>query len=238
MCAACMPTVHVTTGPMFSGKTAEILRSLDIETVVSGGSAVLFVHASGARVKLSNGFCGAPLHSDIDRVTHAKAHIRVLRIGSVSEAAPLIRDAVAVGVDDANMFDEYDLVRLVRRIVRGDFRRVRKVFVGGLDTDMVQRPYGNGITRLLAIANTFEKSPRAVCLYCFEEREVETPAAFTVRINPLPPPHAISSLSSGVNNYRAVCRDHIHKSVVTAAELDAWIESKNIHTDKTCACFF
>lgn len=142
--------LEVITGPMFSGKSEELIRRL-----------------KRARIARQRVVCYKP---DIDLRYHrtaisshsAQTHeaVTVSSVERLREALfPVLHDIEVIGLDEAQWLDEavvplaYELVRLGKRVI-----------VGGLDMSYAGEPFGP-IPALMAIADEVTKLS-AVCTVC------------------------------------------------------------------------
>ncbi len=139
--------VEVIAGPMFSGKTEELIRRLR-RAVIARQKVQVF----------------KPRLDDRYSATHVASHngdqFAALPVASAQElAAHLDPDTTVVGIDEAQFFDA-DLIPLVQRLA---YRGVR-VILSGLDMDFRGEPFGIMPT-LLAQADRVDKLT-AICMVC------------------------------------------------------------------------
>ncbi|NOZ92809.1 thymidine kinase [bacterium 3DAC] len=143
--------MHLTviTGPMFAGKTTELIRRLK-RYQYAGKKVILFkptidVRSPEGRVK-----------------SHDGKEMEAIEVSSSSEIAEYmekVEDISAVGIDEVQFLDD-DIVEVIKDLV---FRGY-DVFVSGLDMDFMGRPFGV-MPYLLAIADDVYKL-KAVCVVC------------------------------------------------------------------------
>jgi thymidine kinase len=154
--------VEVICGPMFSGKTEELIRRLRRAQIAR--QSVLVV-----KPKIDDRYDAT------DVVSHSSLRIPSVPIEHSSQIEPAMREAggrVAVlGVDEAQFFDE-GLVEVVDRIAD---RGVR-VVVAGLDQDYLGRPFGP-MPQILCLAEMVTKQ-LSVCMVC------GAPASKSQRVHP------------------------------------------------------
>ncbi len=151
MAATHVPGVlEVITGPMFSGKSEELIRRL-----------------KRARIARQRVACFKP---DIDLRYHrssiashsAQTHdaTTVANVERLREALhPLLNEVEVVGIDEVQFFDAEILPLAVELIALG-----KRVIVAGLDTTFAAEPFGP-VPDLMAIADTVTKLS-AVCMVC------------------------------------------------------------------------
>ncbi len=142
--------IEVITGPMFSGKSEELIRRMK--------------RAGIAKLRVA---CFKP---DLDAryhrtaiASHSAQTLEALTVANVAELKavlmPLIEMVDVVGVDEAQFFDE-TLVRMATELVRLG----KRVILAGLDMTFAGEPFGP-IPELLAIADEVVKLS-AVCMRC------------------------------------------------------------------------
>jgi thymidine kinase len=178
----------VYTGPMFSGKTSMLIANLTRYADVKGlkNRAVIINHSLDTR--------------DVEQSvsTHSSCHkvgsqIQAVRVGRLLEYDTSNFDII--GVDEAQFFED-----LVPAVVRWISER-KQVFVSGLDSDYLMRPFGN-IRELLHVSDSFTKLT-ALCGIC-AQGGIATPAPFTSRLSRDGPLVAIG----GSDLYLPTCRFH------------------------------
>ncbi|WP_029608655.1 thymidine kinase [Mycoplasma simbae] len=169
--------LEVITGPMFSGKTEELLKRVntlkwaDVKTLIikpkfdSRFSESELVSRTGAKL---------PAHN----VTHSK---QILELWNSSYKA--------VAIDEMNFFDA-DLPAVVEELLSKNVN----VLISGLDLDFLRKPFGVG-PQLMAIADEVSKL-KAVCRVC------KQPAGFSFRKH-----KSMEQNLLGDNEYEARCRE-------------------------------
>jgi thymidine kinase len=142
--------LEVITGPMFCGKTDELLRRLRRAVIAK---QKIQVFKPGFDIRYSN-----------EKVTsHAGNEYDATPIESTTEIfALLINDVTLVAIDEAQFFDE-EIIPVVQDLVERGIR----VIVGGLDMDFRGEPFGQ-MPLLLAQAEIVDKL-HAICMICGEE---------------------------------------------------------------------
>jgi thymidine kinase len=141
------PVLEVICGPMFSGKTEEVVRRVRRAEIGRLGVRVFFpsqdTRSPLARISARSG-----------QTTEA------IRVGAASDILNLVSDEIdVVAIDEAQFFDE-DLVAVVQDLLSSG----RRVIVAGLDLDFAGRPFGP-MPYLLALADRVDKLA-AVCVRC------------------------------------------------------------------------
>ena len=138
--------VHVITGPMFSGKSEELVRRLRRQTIARR-TVVAFHSAVDTR--------GTP--GLIESRVGIQHPARVVR--DASHLRQLAQSFSVVGIDEAQFFDD-DLVRVVVELADSGVI----VYVSGLDRYADGTPWAP-MPALLAVADTVDKQA-AVCVVC------------------------------------------------------------------------
>ena len=138
--------IEVVTGCMFSGKTEELIRRVR-RAQFARQPVVVFKPALDDRYGVE------------DVGSHVGRRLRSFRIHQVAEIPPLVRDAVVVGIDEAQFFGE-ELVPVCDQLADAGHR----VIVAGLDLDYRGEPFGP-MPRLLCRAEYVQKF-LAICVVC------------------------------------------------------------------------
>ena len=142
--------LEVITGPMFCGKTDELLRRLRRAII--------------AKQKIQVFKPGFDIRYSSEKVTsHAGNEYNAYPVESISEVPKLLNDDVTlVAIDEAQFFGE-EIIDVVQSLVDKGLR----VIVGGLDMDFRGEPFGQ-MPVLLAQAEFVDKL-HAICMVCGEE---------------------------------------------------------------------
>ncbi len=141
-------SLEIVCGPMFSGKSEELLRRIR-RAEIAGLAPALFKPAIDDRFGAS------------DVVSHAGSRLQCHAIGDPRdiEVHPATSRARVVGIDEVQFIDGA-IVDVVHRLVRGGTR----VIAAGLDRDFRGEPFGP-MPELLARADFVEKL-HAICQIC------------------------------------------------------------------------
>ncbi len=142
-----MGWVEVITGPMFSGKTEELIRRLR-RAVIARQKVQVFKPALDHRYGLQR----VASHSGASFEAVAVEKARDI----LQEVAP---DTTVVAIDEVQFFDE-TIVEVVQHLAE----QGRRVILSGLDTDFRGEPFGP-MPQLLAQADQVDKL-HAICLVC------------------------------------------------------------------------
>ncbi len=142
--------LEVITGPMFCGKTDELLRRLRRAII--------------AKQKIQVFKPGFDIRYSSEKVTsHAGNEYNAYPVENISEVPTLLLDDVTlVAIDEAQFFGE-KIIDVIQALVNKGIR----VIVAGLDMDFRGEPFGQ-MPVLLAQAEFVDKL-HAICMVCGEE---------------------------------------------------------------------
>jgi thymidine kinase len=138
--------IEVVTGCMFSGKTEELIRRLR-RAQYARQPVVVF------KPRIDDRYAADSVGS------HSGQRMRSVQISHAREIPPLVGDAIVVGIDEAQFFDE-SLVGVVEALANDG----KRVIVAGLDLDYMGRPF-EPIPHLMAVAEYVQKN-LAICVVC------------------------------------------------------------------------
>ncbi len=175
--------LEVICGPMFSGKSEEMLRRLR-RAEIAGQRVIIFKPRIDDR------------YAPEDVVSHAGARMRGVPVGSVAELVARVPGFDVVGIDEVQFF-EAEVVAVALSLADAGVR----VVTAGLDQDFRRLPFGP-MPELLAHAEFVDKL-QAVCHRC------GGPATTTQRlVDGEPAPYSGATIVVGANEqYEARCRD-------------------------------
>jgi thymidine kinase len=184
--------LEVICGPMFSGKSEEMIRRLR-RAEIAGQRVVIFKPRIDDR------------YDATDVVSHAGARMRAVPISSVAEIAAHVQGFDVVGIDEAQFLGEGVVPTALELADRGV-----RVVVAGLDQDFRRLPFGP-MPELLTHAEFVDKL-QAVCHRC------GGPATTTQRlVDGQPAPYSGETVIVGAEEqYEARCRG-CHEPGVGAA---------------------
>ncbi len=188
--------LEVICGPMFSGKSEEMIRRLR-RAEIAGQRVVIF------KPRIDDRFDAA------DVVSHAGARMRAVPVSSVAELVARAQGFEVVGIDEVQFF-EHPVVSASLELAEGGAR----VVAAGLDQDFRRLPFGP-IPELLSHAEFVDKL-QAVCHRC------GGPATTTQRlVDGRPAPYSGETIVVGaLDTYEARCRD-CHEPGADAVQLVA-----------------
>jgi thymidine kinase len=185
--------LEVVCGPLFSGKSEEMIRRLR-RAEIAGQRVVIF------KPRVDDRYDAA------DVVSHAGVRMRGVPVGSVAELVARAQGFEVVGIDEVQFF-EPTVVPAALALAEGGVR----VVAAGLDQDFRREPFGP-MPHLLAHAEFVDKL-QAVCHRC------GGPATTTQRlVDGLPAPYSGDTVVIGAaEQYEARCRDCHEPGVGVAA---------------------
>ena len=175
--------LEVVCGPMFSGKSEEMIRRLR-RAEIAGQRVVIF------KPRVDDRYDAA------DIVSHAGVRMRGVPVGSVAEIVGRAQGFEVVGIDEVQFF-EPSVVPAALALAQAGVR----VVAAGLDQDFRREPFGP-MPLLLAHAEFVDKL-QAVCHRC------GGPATTTQRlVDGRPAPYSGDTVVIGAaEQYEARCRD-------------------------------
>lgn len=151
-------SLTVITGPMFSGKSEELIRRIRRAEIAKRKIAVfkpLIDTRSPGQICTRNNIC-----------------VQASEVESAADLLSLVDDHDVVAIDEVQFFDE----RIVE-VAEELFKRGKHVYLAALHTDYRGKPFGY-IPQLMAIPEAEVVKLTAVCMQCME------PAHRTQRITP------------------------------------------------------
>ena len=184
--------LEVICGPMFSGKSEEMIRRLR-RAEIAGQRVVIFKPRIDDRYDVA------------DVVSHAGARMQAVPVSSVAEVVEHAKGFDVIGIDEVQFFEPAIVARALEFADGG-----ARVVVAGLDQDFRRLPFGP-IPELLSHAEFVDKL-QAVCHRC------GGPATTTQRlVDGRPAPYSGETVLVGAaEQYEARCRG-CHEPGVGAA---------------------
>ena len=148
--------IELITGPMFSGKSTELLRRLS-----------RFQAAKVPLVLLK--FSGDDRYSTTEVQTHDRNAMSALAVSQLSEALHATTDVRVVGIDEGQFFE--DLLPFAERLANEG----KVVLIAALDGTFQRQPFGQ-IAEMFPLCERVDKLS-AICAVC------SRPASFTKRLS-------------------------------------------------------
>jgi thymidine kinase len=176
--------LEVITGPMFSGKSEELIRRLKRARIARQRVACF-----KPDIDLRYHRTSIASHSDQTHEACTVANVERLR----EALFPLLETTDVIGIDEVQFFDESVIPLSVELVHLG-----KRVVMAGLDTTFAAEPFGP-VPNLMAIADEVTKLS-AVCMVCGQ------PAIHTQRLGQSQELVVVGA----VGLYEARCRAHFH----------------------------
>jgi thymidine kinase len=176
--------LEVITGPMFSGKSEELIRRLKRARIAKQRVACF-----KPDIDLRYHRTSIASHSSQTHEAVTVANVERLR----EELYPQLDEVEVIGIDEVQFFDATILPLAVELIALG-----KRVLMAGLDTTFAAEPFGP-VPNLMAIADTVTKLS-AVCMVCGQA------AIHTQRLGQSQELVVVGA--AGL--YEARCREHFH----------------------------
>jgi len=168
--------IEVICGPMFSGKTEELIRRL-VRSQIAQQKVTIFKPTLDDR------------YSEDYIVSHNKRKIKTLTVRKASDIEKYSQDANVIGIDEAQFFD-LSLVNICKKLADDG----KRIVIAGLEKDFQAIPFGP-MPQLLVDAEYVTKV-NAICIRC------GNPANFSQRISDEKKQVVIGE----IDKYEARCR--------------------------------
>ncbi|KAJ8263878.1 hypothetical protein GJAV_G00142440 [Gymnothorax javanicus] len=147
--------IQVIFGPMFSGKSTELMRRVR-RFQIAQYQCLVIKYAKDTR------------YSDSDMATHDKYTMPAVSANRLNDVLQMALDAAVIGIDEGQFFP--DTVEFCEDMAN----RGKIIIVAALDGTFQRKPFGN-ILCLVPLAESVVKL-NAVCMQCYRE------AAYTKRL--------------------------------------------------------
>tara|TARA_B100000965_G_scaffold309591_1_gene268851 strand:- start:782 stop:1321 length:540 start_codon:yes stop_codon:yes gene_type:complete len=139
-------TIEVICGPMFSGKTEELIRRL-VRAQIAKKTVSIFKHSTDNR------------YSEDYIVSHNKNRIKCHSINNAQQIIDLSSSIDIIGVDETQFFDS-SIIDVCNNLAN----KGKRVIIAGLDRDYKAIPFGP-MANLLSHADYIKKL-NAICMVC------------------------------------------------------------------------
>ena len=150
--------IEVICGPMFSGKTEELIRRL-VRCQFAKQNVAIFKPKTDNR------------YSDDFIVSHNKRKIKSIIVDSSKEILNFKNKADVFGIDEAQFFGK-NLVKVCNDLANSG----KRVVIAGLDKDYSAKSFG--LIQQLMVDAEYVSKVNAICMSC------GNPASFTKRMSP------------------------------------------------------
>ena len=168
--------IEVICGPMFSGKTEELIRRL-IRAQIAKQVVTIFKPSLDDR------------YSEDYIVSHNKRKIKSIAIKNIKDIHKYSKDSDVVGIDEAQFFDN-TIIDICKKLAK----KGKRIVIAGLEKDYQAVPFGP-MPQLLVDAEYVTKV-NAICMQC------GNPANFSQRITDEKKQVVIGE----IDKYEARCR--------------------------------
>lgn len=139
--------IEVVCGPMFSGKTEELIRRVKLALIAKQRVQVF-------KPQVDDRYASEYI------ISHSEQKVVCTPVKKSSDILDIVRDTTRiVGLDEAQFFDA-DIICVCEKLANRGIR----VIVAGLDQDFLGKPFGK-MPELMAVAESVLKF-RAVCMAC------------------------------------------------------------------------
>lgn len=138
--------IEVICGPMFSGKTEELIRRL-VRAQIAKKTVHIFKHSTDNR------------YSEDYIVSHNKNRIKCHSLNNTKQIKDLSDNIDIIGIDEAQFFDE-SIIDVCNDLAKDG----KRIIVAGLDRDYKAIPFGP-MANLLTHADYITKL-NAICMVC------------------------------------------------------------------------
>ena len=181
------PTLDIIMGPMYSGKSTELIRRLSIFSEM--GLKVLYVNSKIDNRSNENFSTHSPVVQSLGKIVS-------LKVNDLSELSDDYGSYDVVGIDEAQFFN--DLQGHVLKMVECYHN---KVIVAGLNVDSNREAFGDIISLVKYCDDITKLNP--CCQWCKDKFNKLIPAIFTKRLTK----DNERILVGGKNEYIPVCRN-------------------------------
>ena len=168
--------IEVICGPMFSGKTEELIRRL-VRGQIAKKNVFIFKHSTDNR------------YSEDYIVSHNKNKIKCHSIVDAKQIINFSKNIDIIGIDEAQFFDK-SIVQICKDLANSG----KRVVVAGLEKDYLSQSFGS-MPDLLVDAEYITKV-NAICMKCGD------PANYSYRISSEKKQVVVGE----IDKYEALCR--------------------------------
>lgn len=165
--------MKVITGPMFSGKTEELIRVLN-RAEIAGKKILVIKPVIDSRT--ANEIASRRKHDKESNQFKKFGSFPAFPVGSAAEALGLINahQPSVLGIDEAQFFDQW-MVDFLVEFMKVNSDKDIMVIAAGLDMDAWGRPFGI-MPKLMTVADEVQKET-AICFVC------KKPAMYTQKLS-------------------------------------------------------
>lgn len=172
-------------GPMFSGKTTELIRRLN--TLQSIGKKCVYINSILDSRNTQNFSTHNPVISQL-------GSIHSIKTNSLDVILNKLQDFDVIGIDESQLFMGNFKTIILNLVENYD----KKVIISGLNSDFERKKFGQ-ILELIPVCDNITKL-FPYCITCGQNNKI-TKALFSKRLN-----NDKKTINISYNNYIAVCR--------------------------------
>ena len=151
-----LPSLDIITGPMYSGKSTELLRRLSIFSEM--GLKVLYINSSLASRSNKTFSTHNPSISNLGIISSQK-------VDNLNDIKEICKDYEVIGIDEAQFFKD-----LVEFVLSQTEEENKQVIVSGLNSDYLRKPFGF-ILNLIPYCDNITKL-NSFCHICCKNRQI------------------------------------------------------------------
>mgnify|MGYP001200313321 FL=1 len=172
-------------GPMFSGKTTELIRRLN--TLISIGKKCVYINSILDSRNTQNFSTHNPVISQL-------GSIHSIKTNSLDVILNKLENFDVIGIDESQLFMGNFKTTILNLVEKYD----KKVIISGLNSDFERKKFGQ-ILELIPVCDNITKL-FPYCITCGQNNKI-TKALFSKRLN-----NDKNTINISYNNYIAVCR--------------------------------
>jgi len=184
-------SLHITVGPMFSGKTSSLMYHLTVYSDI--GVPIVYINSTDDTRDIHF----STHHSSMKHVSSNIKMKKAKDLFELSQDMDVLNSKI-IGIDEAQFFT--DLVPFVKELLKQD----KVIYVCGLDGDFQQNRIGT-ILDLIPYSTTVKKL-NSICKKCLEMNQTYSMAPYTRRIVNISDQKVIG----GSDFYIPVCHSHLY----------------------------
>lgn len=188
-----VPSIDIIIGPMFSGKSTELLRRLVIYKEIFSPESVLYINCDIDNRSDKN----FSTHNPLMKNSELNFMSKKIQIDNISELENIDDSIKVIGIDEAQMFEK--LYPTVMKLVE---EKGIKVILSGLNSDCYRNDFGD-LHKFFSKCDTITKL-NPFCKACKDNLNIVKPAIFSKRVDNTSSEQIVIG---GNNIYIPVCRN-------------------------------
>lgn len=180
-----MSKIELIIGPMFSGKTSELIRRINRYIIKKKKCLVINHHKD---IRYSDNNC---------IVSHNNISLEGLKLNNLNQNINIMLEYDVVGIDEAQFFDEIDLVETTEFLANNG----KIVIIAGLNSDFNRKSF-DSISAIIPKVDTLDIL-YAICINCnndasFTKKKIKSNQIIEI---------------GGIELYEPVCRKCFHINI-------------------------